>query len=397
MSLLSTDRPKVAVVITRLGIPSEVWALRQARAFTRLDPVLLAWDVDPVGGRPADLDNRLIDAPFAAPATLPRKLLRKLGRPEALALSARQKRAIAQAVQESGAQLVLCHFAWTAIAVAQAVPDLPVVWHVHGRDVSALMASASYQAMLRRHLPKAAGVIAVGQHQIDRLTPFGLPPRQALIPCGAPLDLFAARALPAQTPGAPVRFISVGRMSQEKGMIESFRAFEIVARTLPGAELVLIGDGPVLEELRAMVLASTVAGQVRLTGLLPPEAIAAELSQAQVYLQHSREVGGWVEGFGVTLTEAGAAGLPLVASASGGLIDQIEDGENGLLFPADDIVAQAQAMITLGQEPVRRAAMGAVARRLAQRFDSAAMAARLEDELCACLPVSSTIAKGAAT
>jgi glycosyltransferase involved in cell wall biosynthesis len=124
---------------------------------------------------------------------------------------------------------------------------------------------------------------------------------------------------------------------------------------------------------------------VRLPGLLSSDAIAKELTAAQVYLQHSREVGGWVEGFGVTLTEAGAAGLPLLASASGGLVDQIVEGENGHLFPAGDIDAQAALMLALARDPARRAAMGARARTLAARFDSDGQARKLEDEIIATL------------
>jgi glycosyltransferase involved in cell wall biosynthesis len=129
------------------------------------------------------------------------------------------------------------------------------------------------------------------------------------------------------------------------------------------------------------VAASPFAARIRLTGRLSPEEIAQELAQAQVYLQHSREVGGWVEGFGVTLTEAGAAGLPLVASATGGLINQIENGVNGFLFPPGDIAAQAARMRQLAADPTLRASMGADARRLAARFDAAVMAQALEQEI----------------
>lgn len=379
----SQSGPRVAVVTSRLGIPSEIWMLRQARAFRQLTPVLIGGSVDPAGGCPEDIETHLVEGVFAPPAGLWRKGLNKLGRAEAYGLSRAQRNALAGALSDSGAQAVLCHFTWTGMAVAQAVPeDMPVIWHVHGRDVSAMLTQPAYRAMLARQLPRAAAVVAVGRHQLDRLAPFNPPARQALIPCGAPLDLFARAPLPDQS-GETVRFVSVGRMSHEKGMVESLRAFETVAAEVPGAELVLIGFGPLFDELQAMVAASPVGDRVRLTGRLGPEEIAAELAAAQVYLQHSREYNGWVEGFGVTLTEAGAAGLPLLASASGGLVDQIEDGENGLLFPPGDVAAQAAAMLRLARDPGERATMGAAARRLAARFDAARMAAQLEEEILA--------------
>ena len=94
-------------------------------------------------------------------------------------------------------------------------------------------------------------------------------------------------------------------------------------------------------------------------------------------------MGGWVEGFGVTLTEAGAAGLPLLASASGGLVDQIEEGVNGFLFREGDVAAQAALMRRLAADPAERARLGEGARRLAARFDTARMAAELEAEILA--------------
>jgi glycosyltransferase involved in cell wall biosynthesis len=92
-------------------------------------------------------------------------------------------------------------------------------------------------------------------------------------------------------------------------------------------------------------------------------------------------VGGWVEGFGVTLTEAGAAGLPLIASASGGLRDQIEQGTNGFLFPQGDIAAQADLMRRLAADPELRSRLGAAARDMARRFDAHLMAQTLEEEI----------------
>lgn len=384
-------RPRVAVVITRLGIPSEVWAVRQAQAFKHIDPVFVAWDVDPAGAPPQGFEHHLIDAPFAPPDTLPRKLQRKLGHPGALALTGDQQRAIAQVLAETKAQAVLCHFAWTALAIAQAAPaSLPLIWHVHGRDVSARLTDKSYCAMLTRYLPEAAALIAVGQHQIARLTPFGLPPRTALIPCGAPLDQFAKTPLPDQRLDGPLRFVSVGRMSHEKGMAETLAAFERIAPDFPNAALTLIGGGPILDMLKTRAAAGPAAGRVTFPGMLPPDRVAAELASAQIYLQHSQEVDGWVEGFGVTLTEAGATGLPLLASASGGLVDQIEEGQNGYLFPPGDVARQAELMAQLARDPGLRAALGSEARRLAARFDSTGQAARLESEILATLGQSGT-------
>jgi glycosyltransferase involved in cell wall biosynthesis len=374
--------PRVAVIIPILGVPSEVWVERQLRGFTRIEPILMGWTTDPAWSGGPGVEVRMIPGQFNIARSFLRRVLRRLGRAEALSMPAAQRKVIRDAIEAADVQAVLCHFAWTGLNVSQALSSsLPLLVHVHGRDASAMLVDSAYRAMLGRQLRRASALVAVGQHQLDRLKPHGMPRRTAVIPCGAPLELFAQGALPRQEAGGPLRFISVGRIAPEKGMFETLCAFEQIAAGFPQAELVLIGYGPDLEALRQKAAASPFTGRIRLTGRLTPEEIALELAQAQVYLQHSRNVRGWVEGFGVTLTEAGAAGLPLLASATGGLVDQIEDGVNGFLFLPDDIAAQAARMRQLAADPGLRARMGAEARRLAARFDTAAMIRALEQEI----------------
>lgn len=374
--------PRVAVIIPILGVPSQVWVERQLRGFTRIEPVLMGWTTDPAWRGLPGVEVRMISGHFNIARSFLRRVLRRLGRAEALSLPASQRNVIREAIKAADVQAVLCHFAWTGINVSQALAGrLPLLVHVHGRDVSAMLADTSYRAMLARHLRRASALIAVGQHQLDQLKPGGVAKRTAVIPCGAPLALFAQGAPPRQEAGGPLRFISVGRIAPEKGMFETLCAFEQIAAEFPHAELMLIGYGPDFDALQQRASASLFATRIRLTGRLTPEEVAYELAQAHVYLQHSRSVRGSVEGFGVTLTEAGASGLPLLASATGGLVDQIDEGVNGFLFPPDDVAAQAARMRQLAADPGLRARMGAEARRLAARFDSSVMIRALEQEI----------------
>ncbi|WP_167766884.1 glycosyltransferase [Jannaschia formosa] len=375
----------------RLGMPSEVWALRQIEGFDALAPILVGWEAEPDATLP-QLEQRRVAAPFPPSGGLARRVAARAG----LAWGRAPNRSEASAIRDAlrGTDAALCHFGWTAMAVAAAMPrSYPVIWHMHGRDASVSLRWPGYRAGLRRHLRHAALLVTVGAHQLERLAPFGLPDRRVVLPCGAPLALFAAGPLPVQDDGR-VRFASVGRLSPEKGMEETLAAFERIAPDLPGAELVLIGGGPLAGTLAARAAAGPAAGRVRLTGPLPPAGVAAELARAHVYLQHSREIGGSVEGFGVTLAEAAAVGLPLLASATGGLIDQIVEGENGHLFPAGDVAAQAALMHALAADPARRARLGEGARRLAVRFDSAVQARRLQAEILAALAARAALPTG---
>lgn len=372
---------RLTIATRCLGVGSEIWMERQALGLKRFAPELLGWERredSTLSGLPA----RLIPGGFPQPRGPLARGLRKLGRAAAYRISAAERAAIRDSLAAAAPELVLAHFGWTAIPLVQALPPgLPLVLHVHGRDASALMEEPAYRAAMRGVLARASALVAVGAHQLERLAPLGLPPRVEVIPCGAPLALFAEGPLPPQPapgPDSPLRFVTIGRLSPEKGMEESLEAFARILPDCPEAELVIIGFGPLEAALRQQVSQRGLEGRVRLTGRLDPAGIARELAAAHVCLQHSRRHRGWVEGFGVTLTEAGAAGLPLVASASGGLIDQMVEGENGFLFPEGDVAAQADRMLRLARDPALRARMGARARELAARFDSAAMTARLE-------------------
>lgn len=385
-SLQNSDpQRRISVVTPVLGIPSEIWIARQAKAFTHFSPTLVGWSMHE-HAELGQLPFHVIDGAFPSPQTVFARILRKLKRPEAYRLDQAEKAAILSAFNKTKPELVMAHFGWTAIVLAQALPEsVPFVVHVHGRDASALMEEPAYRAALKQVLRRADGLVAVGQHQLDRLAPLGLPAHVGVIPCGAPLADFGKSEIPDQndagTSSDPLKFMSVGRMSDEKGMRENVAAFRTLLQTVPNAELVLVGFGPLYEPLKAEIQAKGLADKVRLTGRLSPDEIALELSKSHVYLQHSRKHQGWVEGFGVTLTEAGAAGLPLLASASGGLIDQIVEGENGFLFPEGDVDAQAALMLRLAQDADLRTRLGGNARRLAARFDSAAMVQKLEQFL----------------
>jgi glycosyltransferase involved in cell wall biosynthesis len=108
-------------------------------------------------------------------------------------------------------------------------------------------------------------------------------------------------------------------------------------------------------------------------GALPAPEVAARLAEADLCVWPAIN-----EAFGMALIEAQASGLPVVAGKSGGVGDVIADGVTGVLVPAGDAGAFAEAVRGLIVDPGRRAAMGAAAREKARReHDIGAAAARL--------------------
>ncbi len=377
------SRRRIAVITTEIGVRSEVWMLRQLAAFSRVEPVLFGWTEAAASiPLPPGLEVRRLGLGDTRRPDLPARILRRLGLAGGYLPDAATRRHIRDALMAADVEAVLCHFAWNAIPVAAALEGrLPVIAQVHGRDVSTMLANPSYRRALAAILPGLDYVAAVGRFQLDRLALLGLPAGHGVIPCGAPTALFGSSPLPERSAGAPIRFVTVGRVSAEKGVEQTLAAFESVHAAHPASELIFVGEGPAEAELDRAITASPATAAIRRTGYLPPPELARLLSTCHVLVQHSREVGGWIEGFGVMLTEGGAAGLALVASDFGGIPDQVQDGVNGLLFPPNDIGAQAAAMRRLAQDEPLRRSLGASARRIAQTFDSRHLAGKIEDRI----------------
>jgi glycosyltransferase involved in cell wall biosynthesis len=144
------------------------------------------------------------------------------------------------------------------------------------------------------------------------------------------------------TPDHPPHVLYVGRLSEEKGVLE------LVAAT-QGIPRVIVGDGPLRERLPDAL------------GFVPRAQLGAYYERAAVVLCPSRR-----EGYGVAAREAMAYGRPVVASAVGGLLDAVEDGVTGLRVPPRDPQALRAAIETLLADSGLRSRLGAAARSAAR-------------------------------
>jgi phosphatidylinositol alpha-mannosyltransferase len=179
-----------------------------------------------------------------------------------------------------------------------------------------------------------------------------------IIPNGVHLDPERA-ALAAEKPmGDRLRIVFVGQAVERKGLPLLLRAFEALREHIP-TELTVIGPTP--DELAPMMMDPR---DVRILGKVDDETKHRELEQADVLCAPS--LGG--ESFGMVLTEAFAAGTPVVASNIAGYRDVVRDGVDGVLVPAADPRALAEALRDLWEEPERRARMAQAAAEDVKRF-----------------------------
>jgi glycosyltransferase involved in cell wall biosynthesis len=168
-----------------------------------------------------------------------------------------------------------------------------------------------------------------------------------------------------------VVFLYLGRINRDKGLLDLAHAFAEAGARHPDAHLLLVG--PDEGNLRAALTSAAAASAARLhsAGLTdrPQEYFAA----ADVFCLPS-----YREGFGTTIIEAAAAGVPAIGSRIYGITDAIVEGETGLLFEAGDVQQLAQSMRTLAGDASLRRRMGQRARERAVRdFSSAVVTAAM--------------------
>jgi glycosyltransferase involved in cell wall biosynthesis len=184
--------------------------------------------------------------------------------------------------------------------------------------------------------------------------------------------LAADAAAARRETGEPFVFVSVARLSPEKGHARLIEAFSEAFGGDPGIRLRLAGEGPMRAELERLCAARGVAGQIDFLGLLPSATVRNELAAADAFVLASD-----VETFGVAVIEALACGRPVIVTASGGP-DHLVTAANGMLIPPRDPAALRDALIRMRQEAgdYDRMAIRAEARRPTARSVCASVSSR---------------------
>ncbi len=286
---------------------------------------------------------------------------------------------ITAAIRRSGCDIVHAHLGYSATLV-------PPAARLAGRP-----AVCSFHTLPERHTPRevvkerlavavasrSQGLIFVSRAAMRAYAAhYPVNPRTwRVLPNG--VDLTEFRPMPATLPpelgippGVPVAAL-VAAMRGRKGHALALAAWPSVLERIPQARLLLVGTGPEEATLRVQAQSLGLGGRVVFAGAttLVPRLLAA----SSIGLLPSE-----TEALPTTLIEAAACGRPVVATTVGGIAEIVDDGQSGLLVPPGDRTRLADAVVQLLADPVRCAAMGEAARRIAeQRFDMYRWADRL--------------------
>jgi len=170
--------------------------------------------------------------------------------------------------------------------------------------------------------------------------------------------------------GEPIRLVTVGRLTEKKGHRYTIEAFaDLVARNpdLP-IHLDIVGSGPQLGELKALITALGLSDRVQLLGGISHDEVRALLDEAHIFLLHSvTAADGDMEGIPVSIMEAMAMGLPVASTRHSGIAELVADGRSGLLVDERDVAGFADALDRLIGDSAMVERMGREGRAIIER------------------------------
>jgi glycosyltransferase involved in cell wall biosynthesis len=273
---------------------------------------------------------------------------------------------------ESGCAHVHAHFGTNSTAAAMLCHELGgpgYSFTAHGPDEF----DSPVGLGLREKIERARFVVAISsfaRSQLWRQCSYGHWPKVQVVRCG--LDGGFLEAEPVPIADRP-RFVSVGRLSGQKGYPLLIEAAARLAAEGRDFELTLVGDGELRGELEALIDRHALRARVTITGLADGERVRAELRAARVFVLPS-----FAEGLPVVIMEALALGRPVLATTVAG-IPELVSPECGWLVPPGSVDALVQAMQTALATPVAELErMGEVGRaRVRKQHDVRIEAAKL--------------------
>jgi glycosyltransferase involved in cell wall biosynthesis len=237
--------------------------------------------------------------------------------------------AFARAARRAARDADVVHAHWIPSGFAALATGKPFVLQVWGTDVE-LARRARWLA--RPVVRRAKVVIGASSYLAGEATALGARDVR-VIPNGVEIPEHVGE------PADPPHVLFVGRLSEEKGILEFLDATE-------GMPRVIVGDGPLRDRVPEAL------------GFVPHAELGPYYERAAVVCCPSRR-----EGYGIVAREAMAYGRPVVATRIGGLVDAVEDGATGLLVDAHGLrsafrrlLADSELRALLGSEARRRAA-----------------------------------------
>ncbi|HST66557.1 MAG TPA: glycosyltransferase family 4 protein [Mycobacteriales bacterium] len=242
----------------------------------------------------------------------------------------------------------------------------------HGHEIGWAALPGSRQ--LLRRIGDAVDVVTyLAEYSHERIaSAYGPRPRFEWVPPGVDTDAFRP-----DVSGAAIRarhglgdrptVVCVSRLVPRKGQDTLIRAWSAVRARIPGAVLLIVGEGR--DEARLKKLAAGLGDSVVFTGGVPWAELPQHYAAGHVFAMpcRTRRFGWDVEGLGIVYLEASATGLPVIGGDSGGAPDAVLEGETGWVVPGGSVPVAAERMTALLADPDAARAAGEKGRAWVER------------------------------
>lgn len=258
------------------------------------------------------------------------------------------------------------------LALAARSRGCAVIVHAHGGNVETWLVGVRNRALMRAAMLPVDRVVAVWTAGERALASAVGADRVLLIDNGVDCTKY----LPVQPSLGPPRVLYVGLLTPRKGVLDLLEASKILRAEGVDHELLLLGGTPDEGPAAAEPILAAARGNATLLGTRPPVEMPAVYAAADVFCLPS-----WWEAMPLSVLEAMAASLPVVATDVGDVGRLVADGETGYVVPAKSPEALADALRTVLIDPELRRRIGDAARRRAQEHFSSQVTARRVSDL----------------
>ena len=257
---------------------------------------------------------------------------------------------LASLLDRRGADLMHIYFGHTGVHLLPFIEqwNKPCVVSFHGADVANKPDVAEYDRKLRRLFEAVPLILARSQSLVDRLVQLGCPPERLRINrTGVPLNEF-----PLVQRDPPVnghwRLLQACRLIPKKGVATSIRAFAILQREFPNAELLIAGKGPLQPKLEGLAAQLGISDKVHFCGFLTQQDLMKLYATSHLFLHPSEtELDQNQEGIPNSVLEAMSTGLAVAATHHGGIPEAVHHGRTGLLVKEGDFVSLAESVAAM--------------------------------------------------
>jgi glycosyltransferase involved in cell wall biosynthesis len=255
--------------------------------------------------------------------------------------------------------LIHAHYLFTTETLAGlkrcGLMDTPLVGTAHGVDLN-VWAPRQRRSVFPGSLSSTDTLTCGSQFMRTQLQRWNIVGPEIEV---VPQSVDSNRTVRRHSGSSPFTVLSVGRLLPVKGLEYGLEAFALIRKAVPGARYWIAGDGPERERLQALARQLDLGEAVHFLGHLIHDELLRYYEGADVFLFPSVTAeDGAQEGQGLALLEAQASGLPVVASESGGIPENMIDGGSGYLVPERDVEQMGRHLVALAANPELRGRLG---------------------------------------